>query len=552
MIDLLLVVQIAATLPQTSVAYADVPPEVTRIVLFEPSSQGPPRMIEAAVDRSADRVVIRGAPHRVVVVSLTREDGRYLLDGPFAWPARDVTRTLERRWRRTLNMPAAAGRLGLSSMEWIDIAVPGSSIWPICFVVADARAGCWGVADGQRGVAVARGPNGLAWAVVSDDRDAVWRDSRWGRLVVVRDRQVGPEPAQIRFGRPVVPSSGRTAGMRLETGGVDGALSVPLDRAAVWIAGSDVPPDSWLEVMTSRAGPSFISLHELASGPTSLPVTILLPDRRVLAGVIVGARNEPAHAALLTVFRLIDPELPAAGDQRRKPRRVFAAEAIADADGTFRIDALGDAEYEAVAFHPQLGRAAVIVRDPRGDIRIRLQSPGLIRGRVLSGGKPAADVEVISAPDPDAFRTADDPLDVKGGDARSGPDGRFAVMAAASGGGELRIGGGRFPVRRVPLPRVPLPVVDLGDIDLGAPIALTVVLDQDTPCGVRATGPLGHSGLQIITATRIGPGLFQIVLPETGAWNFGLLCGREGRPLSPAVVPIGPAHAGKEVRLAIR
>ena len=74
-------------------------------------------------------------------------------------------------------------------------------------------------------------------------------------------------------------------------------------------------------------------------------------------------------------------------------------------------------------------------------------------------------------------------------------------MAAPSGGGELRIGGGRLPVKRVPLPGVPFPILDLGDIDLGAPIALTVVLDQDTPCGVRATGPLGHSGLQIVVAT---------------------------------------------------
>ena len=78
------------------------------------------------------------------------------------------------------------------------------------------------------------------------------------------------------------------------------------------------------------------------------------------------------------------------------------------------------------------------------------------------------------------------------------------------------------------------------------------MLDQDTPCGVRATGPVGRSGLQIIPAARIGPGLFQIALPEAGAWNFGLLCGREGRPLSPAVLPIGRDHAGTEVRLAIR
>jgi hypothetical protein len=551
-IDLVLVAQIVTMAPQTAVTYAAVPPEVTRIALFELRSQGPPQTIDVAADRPADRAVIRGEPQRSVVVSFAREDGRYLLDGPFAWPASDVTRTLDRRWRRTLARSATARVSGIASMEWIDVAIPGQSVWPMCFVVADAGARCWGVADGQRGVAVGRGADGLAWAVVSDDRDVVWRESKWGRLVIVRDRQDGREPPQIRFGRPVVPSSGRTAGVRLKTSGVDGALSVPIDRAAVWIAGSDLPPDSWLELSTSRAGPSFVSLHELASGPASLPASILLPDRRVLAGVIVGVRNEPASGALLTVFRLIDPEAPAAGDQRRKSRRVFAAETIATAGGTFQIEALGDDEYEAVAFHPQLGRATVAVRDAHGDMRIRLQAPGLIRGRVLSGGKPAADVEVISAPDPDAFRNADDPLDVKGGDTRSGPDGRFVVMAAPSGGGELRIGGGRLPVRRVPLPRVPLPVLDLGDIDLGSPIALTVVLDQDTPCGVRATGPIGHSGLQIIMASKVGPGLFQIVLPESGAWNFGLLCGREGRPLSPAVVPIGREHAGKEVRLAIR
>ena len=59
-IDLLLVVQIVAATPQTSVTYADVPPEVTCIALFEPRSQGPPQMIDAAADRLAGRLRIRG------------------------------------------------------------------------------------------------------------------------------------------------------------------------------------------------------------------------------------------------------------------------------------------------------------------------------------------------------------------------------------------------------------------------------------------------------------------------------------------------------------
>ena len=49
-----------------------------------------------------------------------------------------------------------------------------------------------------------------------------------------------------------------------------------------------------------------------------------------------------------------------------------------------------------------------------------------------------------------------------------------------------------------------------------------------------------------------GPGLFRIVLPEAGLWAFGLLCGREPRPLSPLTMQIGPGHAGKEVRFSVR
>lgn len=551
MTALVLVAQIVSAMPQTSVTYADVPTEVTRVVVFEPRGGGPPRPVDATVERAPGRLVVRGVPHRPTVVSLARADGRYLLDGPFAWPAMDGTRAVDPRWRRTLTAPATTGPSAIRSMEWLDVAVP-PGIWPWCFLQDHGAGQCWGVTDGQRGVAVGRGVERSLWAVVSDDERIGWRESGWGRLVIVRAGHDDRDLPQIRFGRPAASSSGRSAGVRLATRAVDGTVSVPVSRDVAWVAGFDVPADSWMEVKTSRAGPAFVSLPELAAGAVSLPATIVLSDRRALSGVIVGARNEPASAALVTIFRLIDAAGPTGADQRRKPRRVFAVETVADAAGAFHIDGLGEAEYEAVAFHPQLGRAAVVLRDSRSGLTIRLQSPGLIRGRVLSGGKPAAGVEITSVPDPDAFRTADDPLDVKGGDARSGPDGRFIVMAAASGGGELRIGGGRFPVRRVPLPRVPLPMVDLGDIDLGATIDVTVVLDQDTPCGVRATGPVGRSGLQVVTATRVGPGLFQLVLPETGVWHFGLLCGREGRPLSPAVVPIGPEHSGTEVRLAVR
>jgi hypothetical protein len=53
-------------------------------------------------------------------------------------------------------------------------------------------------------------------------------------------------------------------------------------------------------------------------------------------------------------------------------------------------------------------------------------------------------------------------------------------------------------------------------------------------------------------AAPTGPGLFRIVLPEPGLWAFGLLCGREPRPLSPLTMQISLAHAGKEMRFSVR
>jgi hypothetical protein len=169
---------------------------------------------------------------------------------------------------------------------------------------------------------------------------------------------------------------------------------------------------------------------------------------------------------------------------------------------------------------------------------IRLLSPGLARGRVLADGRPVQGVDVTVVPDAAAFAAAEDPIELKGGDTRTGADGRFAIALAGGGGGELRVGGGSYAVRRVPLPRAPLPLVELGDIELGRGLTLSIVLDQDPGCDVRAVGPVGRTGLRIVTATRTAPGVFSLTLPEEGSWEFGLLCGREERALAPAVVQV--------------
>lgn len=72
------------------------------------------------------------------------------------------------------------------------------------------------------------------------------------------------------------------------------------------------------------------------------------------------------------------------------------------------------------------------------------------------------------------------------------------------------VGGGAFPVKRIPLPRVPAALLDVGYVDLGSPLEVTIVLDQDSRYGVRATGPVGQSGLQIAPGPRVQHSVFSI------------------------------------------
>jgi hypothetical protein len=141
--------------------------------------------------------------------------------------------------------------------------------------------------------------------------------------------------------------------------------------------------------------------------------------------------------------------------------------------------------------------------------------------------------------------------DAKGGDARTGADGRFQVAASAAGGGELRIGGGQYAVTRIRLPRPVAPITDVGDIDLAPALELTVVLDRDPGCLVQAIGPIGRVGLQMVAATRAPDGSQKLRLPETGEWQFVLVCGNERRALVPSTMRIDGKEAGKQMRFHV-
>ena len=110
---------------------------------------------------------------------------------------------------------------------------------------------------------------------------------------------------------------------------------------------------------------------------------------------------------------------------------------------------------------------------------------------------------------------ARDVTEVKGGDTKTGPDGRFAVALAPTPGGELRIGGGAYAIKRVPLPRSTATSLDLGDVELEAPIELLIALEGDPGCTLQAVGPIGRIGLQVVTAVR-DPAGHRLAVPEPG------------------------------------
>jgi len=535
---------VALGVADPAVTYDRVPAEVVRIQVYDWREESIPLETPAAVDRAGDVVSILGRSGANVIVVFARADGAYLIDGPFRWPDTVTRRVLDPRWRRSITVDASGIAADEHTIRWLS-AEAEADAWTRCVGEA-VRVTCWGVRVGAVGVAYFES-QGRLWSAVVGGQTR-FRSSAWGRLLIVR----GPSPdanARVRLRHPVA-SAQRSRSVRLETQDVGQAASVPVGKSAIWIAGNDIPDDAWVEVQVVGSGPVYLPMRDVAEGPASLPVHVAVPDSRAIDGAVSGRGDVPAAGSVVTLFRQFQ-ERPTTTRDRDPPRRVFVAEKTTDAGGAFRFEQLGEADYEIVAWHPQFGRASIAVTPGRDRVHIHLQSAGVVRGRVLSGGRPVEGVDVIGVPDQEAARNAADLLDLKGGDARTGRDGRFTVFLA-SAGGELRLGGGRFPVRRMALPRGTDLSLDLGDIELGAPIAISVVLDDDPACSVRAAGPAGRTGLQVVRGNRVAPGLHTVIIPEPGVWEFGLSCGQQEHALSPGVMEILPAMSGKEVRFTVR
>ncbi|MGH9410572.1 MAG: hypothetical protein ACRD1V_14080 [Vicinamibacterales bacterium] len=532
------------------VDYRDLPQEVATATIYIWTAGAPARAAMSLAVRDNRTAALEFVPERTVVVTFARANGDYLIDGPFAWPDHDSDRLPDPLWRRTLRGSAAPDLRADPALDWLPRARGLSDPWPQCRWTSAVAWECWATPAGSDAVLIANRPGTVSWLEIRASIPGQWRTSEWGRFIdLIRPDGNDPAHAHVEIARAAAPPSYRFKSIRLDSVPVPSIETLEFPPSGVWIAGARPPSAAWAAFSADDAAPRYVALDDLAAGAPAVPETIRLDAERPLDGKVLGAA-QPAAGAIVTLFRLIDP--PPSPEDPQKPRRVFAAETTAQDDGTFRFQSLGNGNYELVAWHPELGRASILLQPAEQHIAISLELAGLVRGRVLVGGKPAAGVDVFSVPDPAAYSNADDPVTIKGGDGQTGADGRFALSVAPSGGGELRIGGGAYSTRRVPLPSTPMPVVDLGDIELGAPLAISIVLDQDSPCNVLATGPVGRLGLQIVTGVRTGPGLYRVTIAEEGQWEFGLDCEGTITPLSPSMMTVTQDLNGKEVRFEVK
>ena len=114
---LLLLVALGAA--DATVIYRDVPAEIARVRVYEWREGRAPVEFPAETNRDGDAVSIRGKPGALVIALFLHGADKYLLDGPFRWPATDGERTLDRRWRRSISMETRAHEPDDGPVEWL-------------------------------------------------------------------------------------------------------------------------------------------------------------------------------------------------------------------------------------------------------------------------------------------------------------------------------------------------------------------------------------------------------------------------------------------------
>ncbi len=314
-----LVLQLTSARGVTAVTYQNVPPDVARVSVQAWHDERLPVAVAAGVEHQGDRVIVRAASGRRSLVLLERADGAYLLDGPFWWPSADVERRLDRRWRRTITATSKEPVGEGTTIEWLPGGPERAGEWPKCVRAGERAWTCWGALADESAVIICRASDRMWWSVVSRGAAPNLRSSNWGRLLVVPDTHGGSSELRVRFAHPISQSLQRRLDLRLETAAVPTAHAISVGTGVTWLFGEGVPPDAWMDVRTAHSGPAYVALEEVAAGSPSLPLMLGLDETRPVDGIVVGHHEQLASGALVTMFRLIDPQRSVSDPSHHKP-----------------------------------------------------------------------------------------------------------------------------------------------------------------------------------------------------------------------------------------
>ncbi len=389
-------------------------------------------------------------------------------------------------------------------------------------------------------------------SVHSGIEDTSSDQTKWGRLVVATMIGTGIDeaaPPSIRaVARRVHVPASRPQSARLDVEAEDRVRVEPVGPHAFWVTGTFASEESWIEVTARGLASRRVPVMELREGSPELPLRIDLRPGLALAGTVTSAGGEPAAGAVVALYRL---DRPTENDPTRIEKRIAVGEQVADVDGVFRFSDLTAEPYEIVASHATLGRAQVRAEPDGRSIDVRLRPFSRAVGRVVSDGIGIGGVNVTFVPNLAEYQASRDVTTLRGGESLTDANGRFSVPLPVRGNGEIRIAAAARAVRRIPIAAAETlgPTVDLGTIALAPSPTMTIVFEGSDRCELLLTGPAGRTGLSMVKPVRIGPALFQAVVPEAGSWLVVAICGREERAVTPPTILIQPGRIEQSVRI---
>lgn len=430
------------------------------------------------------------------------------------------------QWLRNVEAPPASG-----DVMWL-----GAGDGVECVPLAK-RVRCWFVPLASAGVLVARAPSQFQFTVVQPGAAnvvSVWQPAVWGRLIRARSPSGAVAAAVVTLHDALKHGAGRLREAR-PAGGMTVSRLAP---ETFWISGT-IDPAAYLELRGDRAATTRLSLADMAA-PGAAIVDVTLPHHEVISGEVRGGGAIVEGAAVM-LSRILDAPRPGVPDGERPRERI--AEATTGSAGEFRFESLSAAKYELFVVHPSIGRRMAVVAAPT-HARLQLEPRAILRGKVLRHGVPVAGAVVQVLPSLDAVAASRNPAALGSAAVRTGPTGRFEVIApdegrvtlsAASDGGAFRLELGDAAA----LPQV----TDVGDITLDDPIAVELLIELPAGCELRAAGPMGAAGLSAIRAEAAGQGRWILRPPQSGRWLLAGVCGGAEIALEPALIAVPLARA---------